>query len=212
MFVVYSPEGQSFIGASQSVPPLKVEPIRRSNAVGEEPKDLFSLDAGADFQQSQYQANSVALSVYQGKQKNRTRRVVVKVSEIMSTPVKTIFSESTVEEAWKLMQEHKIEHFPVLHLDNLVGICSQRDLLKRVIVGDNGILEGAKRETVADVMRDQVVTTAADTDIRHVANVLIQYEIGALVVMNVFQQPIGIVTRGDIIKRLGNAPPLELYV
>ncbi|MCF6346528.1 MAG: CBS domain-containing protein [Thiomicrorhabdus sp.] len=212
MFVVYSPEGQSFIGASQSVPPLKVEPIRRSSAAGEEPQDLFSLDAGADFQQSQYQANSVALSAYKGKQKNRTRRVVVKVSEIMSTPVKTIFSESTVEEAWRLMQEHKIEHFPVLHLDNLVGICSQRDLLKRVIVGDSGALEGAKRETVADVMSAQVVTTVADTDIRQVAKVLTQYEIGALVVMNVFQQPIGIVTRGDIIKRLANAPPLELYV
>ena len=99
-----------------------------------------------------------------------------------------------------------------MYLENLVGICSQRDLLTRVIVGKDGELEGAKRETVSDIMQTHVVTTVAETDIRHVANVLTQYDIGALVIMNNFQQPIGIVTRGDIIKRLGNEPPLELYV
>ena len=130
----------------------------------------------------------------------------------MSTPVKVISSENSIEEAWLLMQEHQIKHLPVTNLDGLIGICSQRDLLSRVIVNKDGELEGAKPETVADVMQTHVVTTVAETDIRHVATVLTECDIGALVVMNDFQQPIGIVTRGDIIKCLANEPPFELYV
>ncbi len=212
MFIVYSPEGQSFIGASQAIPPLKVDPLKRSNRLEEDVRDGFSFNEDLLSKNADRSANSSAVQAYQTTQKDPVRRVVSKVSEIMNSPVKTVLSDSTLEEAWHLMQSHQIKHLPVMHLENLIGICSQRDLLSRVIVGKDGELEGAKRETVLDIMQTQVVTTVSETDIRHVANVLTQYDIGALVVMNNFQQPIGIVTRGDIIKRLGNEPPLELYV
>ncbi len=212
MFIVYSPEGQSFIGASQAIPPLKVDPLKRSNPVEDDVRDGFSFNEDLLSKKKENTASSAAVQAYKSTQKNPMRRVVAKVSEIMSSPVKTISRDSSLEEAWHLMQSEQIKHLPVMYLESLIGICSQRDLLTRVIVGKEGELEGAKRETVADIMQTHVVTTVAETDIRNVANVLTQYDIGALVIMNNFQQPIGIVTRGDIIKRLGNEPPLELYV
>jgi acetoin utilization protein AcuB len=212
MFIVYSPEGQSFIGASQKIPPLKIDPLKRSNPLEDDVTEGFNLNVDQGGSQSKSSSGYAAIHAYKAAQKKSTRRVVVKVAEIMSAPVKVISDENSIEEAWQLMQASHIQHLPVIRAGELVGICSQRDLLNRVIVSKDGLLEGAKREHVFDVMQTQVVTTTEETDIRHVANVLIQYDIGALVIMNPYETPVGIVTRGDIIKRLGNEPPLELYV
>ncbi|VAW48401.1 hypothetical protein MNBD_GAMMA03-960 [hydrothermal vent metagenome] len=212
MFIVYSPEGQSFIGAPKATtPPLKVDPLKRSSPIKDDVKEGFNLNENIDLRAS----NNTAVHAYKATkatQKHPTRRVVVKVAEIMSSPVKVILNESSIEEAWLLMQEHQIQHLPVTNLEGLIGICSQRDVLNRIIVNKEGKLEGAKREMVADVMHTRVITTTADTDIRHVANMLTQHDIGALVIMDDFQQPVGIVTRGDIIKRFANEPPLKLYI
>ncbi len=213
MFIVYSPEGQSFIGASQKIPPLKVDRLKRSSPLEDDVTEGVNMGIDQEgLKRSKNAAGHTAIHAYKATQKKSTRRVVVKVAEIMSAPVKVISDENSIEEAWQLMQGHHIQHLPVIRAGELVGICSQRDLLNRVIVGKDGLLEGAKREHVFDVMQAQVVTTTEETDIRHVANILSQYDIGALVIMNPYETPVGIVTRGDIIKRLGNEPPLELYV
>ncbi len=212
MFIVYSPEGQSFIGSSQKIPPLKVDPLRRSNPLEEDVTEGVSTGVDQEGRKRNKSTSHSAIHAYKSTQKKTIRRVVVKVAEIMSSPVKVISDENSIEEAWQLMQVQNIQHLPVIRAGKLVGICSQRDLLNRVIVDKDGLLEGAKRERVADIMQTHVVTTTEETDIRHVANVLSQYDIGALVIMNPYETPVGIVTRGDIIKRLGNEPPLELYV
>jgi len=212
MFIVYSPEGQSFIGASQKIPPLKVDPLKRSNPLEDDVTEGFSMNVDFDLKQGKKNTDHSAIHAYKATQKKSARRVVVKVAEIMSTPIKVISDKNSIEETWLLMREHDIQHLPVIREGELVGICSQRNLLNRVIVSKDGVLEGAKREYVFDVMQTKVVTTTEETDIRHVANMLSQYDIGALVIMNPYETPIGIVTRGDIIKRLGNEPPLELYV
>lgn len=208
MFVVYSPEGRSFIGATQPIPTLKVDPSTRVNPVEEDVLDGIDVDS----EEPSAQQKGVAINAYLTNQKDKSRRVVVKVSEIMSSPVEVISSENSLEDAWIRMKDGKIAHLPVMGENQLVGICSQTDLLGRVIVGKGGDLEGVKPETVADIMTTQVVTTQADTDIRHVAMVLTEYQIGALVVMNQLEKPIGIVTRGDLVKRLANDPPVELYI
>ena len=208
MFVVYSPEGRSFIGATQPIPTLKVDPSSRVNAV--EDNVLDGIDVESDEQSAQQKG--AAINAYLTNQKDKSRRVVVKVSEIMSSPVEVVSSENSLEEAWLRMKGGMIAHLPVMGENQLIGICSQTDLLGRVIVGKEGALEGVKPETVADIMTTQVVTTQADTDIRHVAMVLTEYRIGALVVMNQLEKPIGIVTRGDLVKRLANDPPVELYI
>ncbi|GKT12127.1 MAG: acetoin utilization protein AcuB [Thiomicrorhabdus sp.] len=209
MFIIYSPEGQSFIGASQAIPALKVDPAKRINDV----EDNVLDGVGVEAEEAKGRGKGFnAVNAYVTNQKDRNRRVVVKVSEVMTSPVEVITSENSLEDAWNKMQENNIAHLPVMRLDMLIGICSQTDLLGRVIVDKSGALEGVKQELVSDIMKTQVITTQADTDIRHVARVLTEYEIGALVVMNDYQQPMGIVTRGDLIKRLSNDPPVELYI
>ena len=197
MFMVYSPEGQSFIGAAQNLPVLRVDPAKRINKVEDTSLDEVKVDVKDS---SAHAQKKEALNAYKQNQQSKKRRVIVKVAEIMSSPVISVQSNASLENAWYLME-----------VDNLVGICSQTDLLARMVIGREGQIEGVKRETVLQVMHPQVVTTSADTEIRHVAQALTEYEIDSLVIMNEYQKVIGIVTEKDLISRLAQEPPIEIY-
>ena len=210
MFIVYSPEGQSFIGAVQNLPVLKVDPAKRINKVDE--TDLDALKTDVKGQEKHTSRKSGALDAYKGNQQESKRAIVVKVSEIMVSPVITVGADNTLEEAWNLMKTNSIKHLPVLDHTELVGMCSQSDLLGRIIVSKSGELEGVKPERVRDVMQSEVVTTSLDTDIRHIAQALTGYQIDALVIMNEYRQILGIVSESDLIRRLAKEPPIELYI
>lgn len=212
MFIVYAPEGRSFIGREPKVPPLKIDPIKPVNPIEEDVLDGEKANSNETYPPRKHQKSELAVHAYEVTQEDKRRRVVVKVAEIMSAPVILISDENSLEEAWLLMQEHKVSYLPVIRAGVLVGLCSQADLLGRVIVNKEGVLEGVKQETVADVMQSQVVTTSGDTDIRHIAQVLSDYDAGALVIMSEPGEVIGIVTEGDLVKRLANDPPVELYI
>jgi CBS domain-containing protein len=63
--------------------------------------------------------------VREGRDPARTR-----VSEVMSTDVRTIAPGANSEEAMCLMQEHGVRHLPVCEGRTLVGFLSMRDLLR----------------------------------------------------------------------------------
>lgn len=214
MFIVYAPEGRSFIGQKPKMPPLRVGPVMPVNPIEKDVLDGERTDLNAPYPAPahKHQKSDVAVHAYEVNQADKRRRVVVKVAEIMSAPVVLISDENSLEEAWLLMQEHRVSYLPVIKSGVLVGLCSEADLLGRVIVNKEGILEGVKQETVAEVMQSQVVTTSGDTDIRHIAQVLSDYDVGALVIMSQLHEVVGIVTEGDLVKRLANDPPVELYI
>ncbi len=55
------------------------------------------------------------------------------VREIMTATVVTITPEGTVDDAMRLMTEHRIRHLPVVRSANVVGVVSIGDLVKSVI-------------------------------------------------------------------------------
>ena len=62
--------------------------------------------------------------------KNR-RASEVKAKEVMSSPLVTLESEASVEEACKLAAKKRIKRLPVVEKGLLIGIVSIRDLLAR---------------------------------------------------------------------------------
>ncbi|MDX1347068.1 MAG: CBS domain-containing protein [Thiomicrorhabdus chilensis] len=210
MFVVYSPEGRSFIGAAQNLPVLKVDPAKRIKA---SPKaSLEDMRMEPDHSNPHFREQA-ALKQYQHvQQPEMQRHTVVKVEEIMTTPVITMDLHTSIEEAWKLMDERNIHHLPVMENNQLIGMCSRTDVLKRVILNEQGELELAMPEGVVVIMQSEVVTAKQGTEIRQVAMALTQYHIGALPIIDEEEKLVGIVTLSDLVKRLSQQPPVELYI
>ena len=208
MFVVYSPEGQRFIGAAQNLPALKVGPIAPiSKEKGASLKDM-SLEPDHS---SPFFYQSMALKEYQEVKKPKERTLIFKASEVMSSPVITIGAEANLYEAWALMKKHDVHHIPVLESGVLVGIFSKSDLLNRVILNANGQIEETRSGSVKQIMQDEVIATQPDADIREVAVALTKYRIGALPIITADETLVGIVTLSDLVKRLSEQPPIELY-
>lgn len=209
MFVVYSPEGQNVIAAAELKPQLRVDPSKRVPAVGESQLDETRL-LTEDKQEAA--PNRSAINQYRSVQTSDHGQPVIHVSEVMSSPVITISSETSLQKGWEILNAQKIHHLPVLdEQSRLVGIVTSTEILQRVIVGSGGELEETRADKVAEVMRKEVITTYPTTDIRRVALVMTVYQIGSVVILDQEGSVQGIVTLSDLVKRLSEEPPLTLY-
>ena len=56
------------------------------------------------------------------------------ISEYMTTDVVTASAETTLEDCMHMMIDHHFRHLPILEGNDLVGIVSIRDLVKKVLV------------------------------------------------------------------------------
>jgi signal-transduction protein with cAMP-binding, CBS, and nucleotidyltransferase domain len=65
--------------------------------------------------------------------KERTSPAEIKVYQLMSRPVITVDSTSTLLDAARIMSEKKIQNLPVLESDRYVGIISSIDIVKAAI-------------------------------------------------------------------------------
>lgn len=209
MFIVYNPEGHSVVANAQNLPMIKVDPATRINQVTD--SELKQLDV--DQRLANKQSNlAKQLSAYHKNQESAPKRYVVKVVEVMSKPVQTIEYKNFLSEAFERMNQDRIDYLPVLRNGALIGMLDRQSVLKRLIVDESNKIEQGGSEKVQKVMVQQIVATAFDTDIRHVAQVFTDYDVGAIVITDVNEHLIGIVTQGDLVKRLAKEPPIELYV
>ncbi|KUJ71930.1 HPP family protein [Thiomicrospira sp. WB1] len=210
MFIVYSPEGRNRIGQPDPArQPLRVDRTKPSSEVEESPD--FPMPQAST---SHASGGAQAAAHYASVQEEHARRVVVKIGEIMSSPVVTATPDMPLVEAWQRMQDRKINHLPVINevTRGVIGLVSSHLILMHAIVDENNqlLLENSV-STVADVMETSVLTTRAETDIRRAAQAMSVYEIGCLPIMDDQEHLTGMVTLSDIVKRLGEEPPLEIY-
>jgi len=120
----------------------------------------------------------------------------MRVQEIMSTNLKTVPMATAADVAWDTMRGERIRHLVVMDGREIAGVLS---------AGDTGRSRGAAvraGHTVADLMTKRVVTAAADTPIKKVANLMRGRTIGCVVVVQ-GRRPIGIVTTSDLLELLG---------
>ena len=149
----------------------------------------------------------------QQDQPRSTRRRVVLAAEIMSQPVQTLRPQVSLRAAWRFFGARRFRHVPILNdKERLVGVLSDRDILRAVDDLDDPNTWPNEERTIADIMSTQIIAAKPDTSIREIAQVLFEERIGAMPVVDDSGQLVGLLTRSDILRTLVNEAPLELWV
>jgi CBS domain-containing protein len=117
--------------------------------------------------------------------------------EVMTSDPATVTDTTTVGEAMRLMRSAGVRHLPVLTEGRLAGVVDDR-LVAVALLTDPGFGAALERP-VTTVMAHDVAQIAAATDLRRVAELLGTSSCDALVVVDVSEHPIGIVTMVDVV-------------
>ena len=75
-----------------------------------------------------------------------------RISEVMSTALRTVTPDSSCEDAMFMMQTHGVRHLPVCEGSTLVGFLSLRDLMRHTLEEKAG---------EAEMMRQYIQTSAS---------------------------------------------------
>jgi len=119
---------------------------------------------------------------------------VIKVKDIMSSPVKTVSEDMAVNEVYDIMLKFGHSGMPVITDGKISGIVSRRDI-------DKARAHGYGNAPVKAYMSKKVVTVDLEESVKEVQELFAEHGIGRLPVLK-DNEMVGIVTRTDIIRAL----------
>ncbi|MFZ5469517.1 MAG: CBS domain-containing protein [Myxococcota bacterium] len=105
--------------------------------------------------------------------------------------------DRSMEDAHRLMREHRIRHLPVLEGGSLVGLVSERDLHLMETLKD----VDPRSVTVEEAMSQDVFTVRPDSSLAQVADTMAKKKLGSAVVMDE-AKVVGVFTTIDALRAL----------
>lgn len=114
---------------------------------------------------------------------------------IMTSPVKTLDINTTINEAAKIMLRYGHNGFPVMDKKELVGIITRQEIYKAKH-------HHYEKETVNIYMSENIISVNPDTPIPEIQELMIKYDVGRVLVLNKNGKLAGIITRTDLIRSL----------
>jgi CBS domain-containing protein len=151
----------------------------------------------------------------------------MKIKDVMNPNIVFCKPDNTIREAAKILKENNVSGAPVLEGEELVGIISEADLLKLLILPEKGglwlpspfeVIEIPIRELlgweetkkmlsdvgstkIEEIMTKDVHTISSKASVEEASEHMIRHRINRLPVTE-DNRLVGIVTRGDIIQGL----------
>jgi CBS-domain-containing membrane protein len=159
--------------------------------------------------------------IYDIAQKHALERRTKKISvrRTMTMEVVTVKRETDIRVAADLLTKHRISGMPVIDdADRVIGVIGEADILAvagltgehkgfrnvlRHLLGEPVPVRKGSGGTVGELMSSPAITTTPETDIRDVAAVLDDRRIKRLPVVDEQGRLVGVVSRADIIRLLG---------
>ena len=120
--------------------------------------------------------------------------------------VVTTTTETSVYEALALMARHDIGCLPVLEEGRLVGILSERDYARGVVLQGRS----SRDMTVGELMTAPVVVIARGDTIQHCMTLMTRERVRHLPVLE-DERLVGIVTIGDVVKQIMSEQALLIH-
>jgi len=121
----------------------------------------------------------------------------LKVKDVMVTNLITIDAEATVKKAAELMDKHDIGCLIVVSYGNPVGIVTERDMLRRVLLQKRDIA----KTRVGNIMSAPLMTSTPQTDVRDAVRLMNERRIKKLPVIEEGEL-VGLVSLTDVMRSL----------
>lgn len=119
------------------------------------------------------------------------------VRDILAAKGSQVFSigpEASVLQATRQMNQHKVGALVVMHQQQVVGIFTERDVLRRVVAEQRSPSD----VNVADVMTSEVICCEPDRDLDDASTIMQQRRIRHLPVCDEDGGLIGLISIGDL--------------
>ena len=227
MFFVYGTSGQLFRGSMEQLRQIRgvgsMARTRRVEALGRDGREVSEgVDAptltspqnasGHGFESSR----PAPLTAYLQTQGAAQRRPLSLVADVMSHQPITLPDTDTVLQGWQLLTDRGVGQAPVLNAGGqLVGLLTRADLLQAQQVANPGTHAQAWQtllsRPVTAIMVTPVPSVAPESDIRRVAQVLLDTGLPGLPVVDEQGQVSGFISRSDILRAVVTDPPIDLW-
>lgn len=212
MFAVYGLRGEAFSGAMEEL--IQYRKVNRRLGVppvvptGEQ----IQTEVLTDAVNAPFDPLARAASYYQSMARAETNRgPLYTARQIMQTSLLSVHTNNSVTDAWQKLRNENKQEAPVLDdAQQIVGVVSERDLLTSINVQDERVTQSLNR-TVGEVMTSPVVVAQAETDIRRIAHIMVEFNIDGVPIINRQNELIGFVSRRDMLRCINNEPPLSLW-
>ena len=159
---------------------------------------LKELGGGGHFQAASAVVKDLTLNELEKELINileRKVKVEMVANDIMSSPVKTVDSLTSIEETNKVLLRYGHNGIPVVEEGKLKGIITMQEVNKAK-------QHGLGKELVSKYMSNQIISVKLNTPIAEIQELMINYDIGRVLVVNEENNLIGIITRTDLIRNL----------
>ena len=120
---------------------------------------------------------------------------LMKIADIMTSPVIAVSPDSHVDEAYRTMLRFGFKSLPVADSGEVVGMMTRRDL-------DKAHLHGLDRAKISDFMTMGIITLNAQASIDEAHRMMATYGFEKMPVIDDSGKLIGTLSRGDLLKAL----------
>ena len=124
----------------------------------------------------------------------------MKAKAAMTREILCLEADDTLTEAYAIMQEREIRHIPIIDGQRLIGILSDRDVLRFANVEPTGL--DVPPYPVEIAMTAKPLTCSPETELSVIGNAMITHKIDCLPVVDASGDLVGLVTSSDLIEML----------
>ncbi|MBK5001351.1 HPP family protein [Pseudomonas sp. S31] len=124
----------------------------------------------------------------------------ITAASVMSRDVQFASPDTTLEQAWKMLDSHHLKTLPVLQQGQLVGIVSLSDLVGPAMRRRRSVF-GRKKVRMAEVMSKRVISVSSQHPLERLLPLLCEQGLHCLPVLD-GGQLVGVITQTDLIAGL----------
>src|SRR5574337_1728233 len=122
---------------------------------------------------------------------------MITVADFMTRELVTVQEGDDLALAESILRLGGIRHLPVVREGKVVGLVTQRDLLRS---GASGGGPAARAILARDIITSEVTTVAPDTSLSQAAHLMLRHKYGCLPVCGPDGSLVGIITESDFVR------------